>query len=492
MFEQWIHGKICQATGKSSVTRSDIESYQLQRLNDTICYARENSPFYRDLLTDVAEISSLAEISRIPFTNPLDLEQSPYKLLCVSTGGIARVFSHFTTGTMSGRPKKIFFTYNDADAIVDSMAAIMETVIDGVGLKTSGCKVHIFLPNNGPPMSMAGLISRGVEQLNGIPIVGDCTAMTLEQIEQIEKTKPDMLMGSAFRIWRITQESRESHDLASIGVKAIFVTSEYLSSAMRGRLEEYWQAEVFHHYGMTEPGFVIGVECAAHNGFHFNETQLLFEVVDPETGQVLGDGQEGELVFTTLQRDGMPLIRYRTGDVACLRREPCGCGATTLMRIGTLPKRVGLVVKIGDSEQIYTSLFDEVLYQIPELIDYRVFISNDGGKDNLTCKVEMLGGSPGTEERALQRQFKEDTIINACHSREGGNPEMRVESWIPDQVRNDISHLVDELIGRILTIQPIKKSVESGLLAQPKIELVERGVLRRGGRRMKRRIVDER
>ena len=446
-FENWIHDKVRQTAGKSEVTRSDIEDYQLQRLNDTVCYCKANSPFYRDLLADVAEIGSLAEISRIPFTNPLDLEQSPYKLLCVSTGGIARVFSHFTTGTMSGRPKKIFFTYNDADAIVDSMAAIMETVIDGVGLKTSGCKVHIFLPNNGPPMSMAGLISRGVEQLGGIPIVGDCTAMTPEQINSIEEAKPDMLMGSAFRIWRITQETRESHDLAGIGVKAVFVTSEYLSGAMREKLEEYWQAEVFHHYGMTEPGFVIGVECRAHDGFHFNETQLLFEVVDPETGQVLKDGQEGELVFTTLQRDGMPLIRYRTGDVASLCREACGCGATTLTRIGILPRRVGLIVNIGQDEPIYTSLFDEVLYQIPELIDYRKFVSKDGDMDMLNCKAEVLEIPSDIEGRVLQK---------------------------------------------LLTLPPIQKSVESGLLTQPTIELVERGVLRRGGRRMKRRVVDNR
>lgn len=446
-FENWIHDQICQATGKSNITRSDIESYQLQRLNDIICYTRENSPFYRDLLADVAEIRSLDEIDRIPFTNPLDLEQSPYKLLCVSTGGIARVFSHFTTGTMSGRPKKIFFTYNDADAIVDSMAAIMATVIDGAGLKTSGCKAHIFLPNNSPPMSMAGLISRGVEQLGGTPVAGDCTAMTPEQIHAIEEARPDLLMGSAFRIWRITQESRDTHNLPGIGVKAIFVTSEYLSKAMRNRLEDYWQAEVFHHYGMTEPGFVIGVECRVHDGFHFNETQLLFEVVDPETGQVLGDGEEGELVFTTLQRDGMPLIRYRTGDVASLRREPCGCGASTLTRIGTLPKRVGLIVKIGEGEQIYTSLFDEVLYQIPELIDYRIFIDRDGDMNTLNCKVEVLGNPSDIEERVLLQ---------------------------------------------LLTIQPIQKSVDSGIMTQPAIEMVERGVLRRGGRRMKRRVVDNR
>jgi len=459
-FEQWIHNKIRQSfaedaeyrqfAGKAAVndiTRNDIESFQLYRLNRTLWYVADNSPFYRDLLDGIGEIKSLDDLPKIPFTNPLDLEQSPYKLLCVSIGGIARVFSHFTTGTMSGRPKKIFFTYNDADAIVDSMSAIMQTVMSGAGLETENSTVHIFLPNNGPPMSMAGLISRGVEQLGGTPVVGDCTAMTPEQIQAIEEARPDMLMGSAFRIWRITQEARETHDLANIGVKAVFITSEYLSSPMRQRLEECWQAEVFHHYGMTEPGFVIGVECRAHEGFHFNETQLLFEVVDPDTGRVLEDGKEGELVFTTLQRDGMPLIRYRTGDVACLLREPCGCGASTLTRIGTLPKRVGLIVDIGDGEQIYTSLLDEALYEIPELIDYRVFISRDGDTDFMNCKVEVLGEPSDIEERMLQQ---------------------------------------------LLAIPPVRRCVKAGLLAQPTVELVGRGILRRGGRRMKRRIVDNR
>ncbi len=446
-FENWIHNKISQATGKSNITRIDIESYQLQRLNDTVRYCKENSPFYRDLLIDITEIDSLDEIGRIPFTTSEDLSKQPYRLLCLSQSQIARTFCHFTTGTMTGRPKKIFFTYNDADAIVDSMAAIMETVLDGVGLKPNECKVHIFLPNNGPPMSMAGLISRGVAQLGGIHVVGDCTAMTPEQIAQIEETKPDMLMGSAFRIWRITQESRESHDLASIGVKAIFVTSEYLSQAMRERLECYWQAKVFHHYGMTEPGFVIGVECNAHNGFHFNETQLLFEVINPKTGETMEDGQEGELVFTTIQRDGMPLIRYRTGDIASLDRDICGCGASSLTKIGVLPKRVGLIVNIGDGEEIYTSLFDEALYQIPELIDYRIFIEKNGAADTLICKAEVLGDDSGIEERILQY---------------------------------------------LLTIEPVQRCMDSGSMVQPSIEIVERGVLRRGGRRMKRRVVDDR
>jgi phenylacetate-CoA ligase len=460
IFEEWIHNRIRdtfnidtefrQFTGKKDleeVTRQDIENFQFFRLRKTIDYASNKSTFYRDLDTKIGEIRSSDDLSKIPFTDPEDLAQSPYKLLCISMSQIARIFSHTTTGTTTGRLKKVFFTHKDADAIIESMAAIMSTVLESAGLDRKGRVVQIFLPNNGPPFSIAGLIAKGAEKFGGVPVIGDCAATTEDQIKSIEKAKPDMLMGSAFRIWRITQEASISCNLAKIGVKTVFITSEYLSKPMRERLEDVWHAEIFHHYGMTEPGFAIGVECHAHNGFHFNEVDLLFEVVDPETGEILKGEEEGELVLTTLNREGMPLIRYRTGDVASLIRRPCQCGASTLVRIGSIPKRVALIVDIGEHEKIYTSLFDEALYQIPDLVDYRVFISRENGKDSLICKVEVL---------------------------ESG------------------AKIGKQVARQMLTIPPIRKSIEAGFLTQPEIETVDRGVLRRGGRSIKRRIVDNR
>jgi phenylacetate-CoA ligase len=459
-FEEWIHNRIKdtfnndpefrQFTGKKDLTevsRKDIEAYQIYRLRKTIEYSSANSSFYRDLNTRIGEIRSYDDLSKIPLTDPQDLAQSPYKLLCISMSQIARIFSHTTTGTTTGRLKKVFFTHKDAEAIIDSMSVIMSTVFESAGLDRKGRVVQIFLPDNGPPFSIAGLIAKGAEKFGGIPVIGNCAANTELQIQSLENTKPDMLMGSAFRIWRITQEASASHDPAEVGVKAIFITSEYLSKAMRKRLEHVWQAEVFHHYGMTEPGFAIGVECMAHDGFHFNETDLLFEVVDPGTGEVIRDETEGELILTTLNREGMPLIRYRTGDVAALIRRPCRCGAATLIRIGNIPKRVALITEIGDREKIYTSLFDEVLYQIPDLVDYRIFLSKDNGKDNMLCMVEIQGDRDEIEERVT---------------------------------------------SQLLTIPPVRKSIAAKLLAQPGIEIVDKGVLRRGGRSLKRRIVDNR
>jgi phenylacetate-CoA ligase len=454
--EEWVHAKIRSDSSfsplspvdpTSPLTRQDLERYQLFRLNKMLAYVSENSAFYRGYASRVGHIGSFAEMARVPFTTGEHLAQDPYRLLCVSLGGVARIFSHFTTGTISNRPKKIFFTQYDADRIIDSMAAILGTVLDASGLGRAGSRVQIYLPDKGPPLSMARLIAHGVDQIGGIGLIGECYASTEEQIRSIKEVKPDMIMGSAFRIWRMTQEASIDHDLARLGVKVIFVTSEYLSRAMRDRLQATWNCQVFHHYGMTEPGFAIGIECQEHAGFHFNEADLFFEVVDPETGEILPDGEEGELVFTSLDREGMPLIRYRTGDISRLIGEPCKCGASTLKRISTLPKRLELIHQVGIGESIYSSLFDEALYGIPDLVDYRIFLSRNNGRDTLTCKIETL-----PNDGTVARQVEE----------------------------------------HLLSIGPINRAVVGGMMAKPIIQQAERGTLRRGGRSLKRKIVDER
>jgi len=454
--EEWVHTKIRNDSEFAShspvdltkpLTRSDLERYQLFRVNKMLAYVSENSAFYRDYASRVGQIGSLAEMARIPFTTAEHLAQDPYKLLCVSLTGVARIFSHFTTGTISNKPKKIFFTQYDAERIIDSMAAILGTVLDTSGLGRAGSRVQIYLPDKGPPLSMARLIAHGMEQIGGTGLIGECYVSTEEQIQSIKDAKPDMIMGSAFRIWRMTQEAKVDYDLAQLGVKVIFVTSEYLSQAMRDRLQATWNCQVFHHYGMTEPGFAIGIECQEHAGFHFNEADLFFEVVDPETGKILPDGEEGELVFTSLDREGMPLIRYRTGDISRLIGEPCKCGASTLKRISTLPKRLELVHQVGTGESIYSSLIDEALYGIPDLVDYRLFLSRNDGLDALTCKIETLPNN-GTVAR-------------------------QVEEYL-------------------LSIGPISRAVLGGTMAKPVIQHAERGTLRRGGKSLKRKIVDER
>lgn len=426
------------------IQRADIKTYQLYRIKRMVEFASQKSSFYKKHYANLKGIQSLKDIADIPLTDADDLRYQPYEMLCIGMNDIATTFSHATTGTTTGKPKRIFFALSDADLIVNSMEAVMQTVLEGKGCDS---KVHILLPNNGGALSIAGLIAQSVEKMGGYPVIGQCFVSTEEQIKAIKETKPDMIMGSAFRIWRMTQEARNYHDLAAIGVKKIFITSEYLSVPMRRYMEDFWQAKVYHHYGMSEPGFVIGIECEQHEGFHFNESDLYFEVIDPDTGQVIENEGEGELVLTTLNRAAMPLIRYRTGDIARLIRRPCRCGASTLIRIGKLPRRYALEVFIGANKKIFSSLFDEALHIIPELVDYRIFVSKENGKDLLECMAEVLGGKNADVEELLAKQ--------------------------------------------LATIPAVKESLDDGLL-DIRIGYAKRGELRRGGTSQKRRIKDNR
>lgn len=444
--EEFTSSCLKKVITEADVTLEILQCYQVFRVNRMLDYVREKSPFYKETLANISPIASLQDLRKLPFTNHEDLRGRPYRLLCVSQTNVARIFSHFTTGTL-GLPKRIFFSDKDIHRIVRSMAAITENVIEGVGLDPNGTRVGIYLPNNGRPLSMAEMIAEGTRLIGGNPYIGSCQDATADQIEEILTNKPDVLMGSAFRIWRITQVGREGHDLRQAGVKAVFITSEYLSSTMRVRLEKTWGAIVFHHYGMTEPGFAIGIECSCHNGFHYNEADLLFETVDPETGEPVGDGEEGELVFTSLAREAMPFIRYRTGDIASITKKACPCGSELLSRIGTLPKKIGLIHELGTGDKIYSSLFDEALYEVEDLIDYRIYLTREDGTDKLLCTAERLGDDP-TFIKRLEHQ--------------------------------------------LATIPPLTKAMEAGLLAAPTVELVPRETLRRGGMSLKRKIEDNR
>ncbi len=454
--EEWIHHRIRQA-GKEDpeyhrnireVTKQEIESFQLSSLRKVLAYVCERNSLYRDLFSGRGvtpdSIRSLSDLAKIPFAEISASAQSPYKFLCVSLEEVAQVFTLTSSGT-TGRPKKVFFTQRDAEMITDYMAAVLNTIAECAGLSPKGWVVQIFLPN-GTPMSHANLAKRGVEKMGGLGVIGSIAADTEKQIETIERTGPTMLIGSAFRIYRITQEAKQSHDLRRIGVKLLLITSEYLSNAMRKNLQDSWNAEVYHHYGMSEVGLAAAIECQSHDGFHFNEAEYLFEVVDPETGEPLKAGEEGELVVSTLSREGTPLIRYKTGDMASLTHKPCQCGASTLQTISKVNKRVKSIIPVGKAGKIYPSLFDEVLYTVPSLVDYRILLTRKGEKGCLICRVELSEN----------------------------------KSWNPRRIAQLISN-----------IPPIKESIKDGYLTEPQVELADRNDLKRRGR-VKQRIVDNR
>ena len=405
--ESWLHeiirkklredGEFRQWMGKEQlpqVTRADIDRYHLFLFRKSLDYAAKKSVFYRNLLEKtglrVEDIRSLADISRLPCTDPRDIAQNPYYFACIPLGDITHITTFNSSGT-TGPQKRVFFNDSDLERMVAYMAAGMKTVA------AEGDIVQVMLPSF-RPNDQADLLAQGVRRMGGRPVVTGIGLNPEEQLRSIDCEHPAVLFSTVSYLWRITQETCRQTDLRARGVKTLFVTSEYLAESMRRQMQNIWNCDVHVHYGLTEMGLGVAVECHAHEGYHFNEADLMVEVIDPDTGEVLGEDAEGELVFTTLNREAMPLIRYRTHDISRLIGSPCRCGASTLKRIAPVTRRRESIVRMG-SDELYPAAFDELLFSIPDIIDYQMTLSTGGDKEILTFKIEA--GSQDENFRSL-------------------------------------------------------------------------------------------
>jgi phenylacetate-CoA ligase len=388
----WIHSIVRRTLQSDAdrMTRADVEIYQQVKLRCMLQYVYENCSFYRERFHQAGlepkDIQDPISLSQFPLTEPQQIAEWPYRFLCISHAEIARVHTFVTSGT-TGPQKKIFWTQGDLERITDFMAAGIGTVAGRDDV------VQIFLPN-GRPYSQADLLYRGVNKFGATPVLSGMHLSASEHLDLLEKSRSTILFGYTNHLFRISQELQAAGDLSHKGVKVLFLAAEYLSDAMRRELETIWNCRIHTHYGLTEMGLGVAVECAAGNGYHFNEADLLLEIIDPLTGKPVADGQEGELVFTTLNREAMPLIRYRTRDISRKIQEPCACGAATLLKIDKVKKRLESIVTLAGGDEVYPTLFDDLLYEIPDLIDYRLTVIRSEAKDRFDFKIEMQSEGP--------------------------------------------------------------------------------------------------
>lgn len=387
--ESWIHHSVKKTlyvhNGSQSMAREQINKYHVVCLQKTLNYAYKRSDFYRKHFDDAGfrpeQFKSLADLAKIPFTEQEFLHNQPYKLLCISAGDVERVVTFTTSGT-TGPQKKVFFSSDDLNNIVKFMGIGLSHVING------GEAIVILLPDTGPN-GEARLLAKGASTIGAVPFIAGTAMDIWEQLELIQRVKPKVVFGSISRMYRVTQDGNPHYDLSGFGVRVIYVTSDFVSEALRRNMEKAWHAEVYVHYGMTEMGLGVAIECQSHDGYHFNEKDLMIEVIDPHSQEPVGFGQEGELVFTTLARHAMPLIRYRTHDLSRVTHNECLCGASTLLKIGKVCKRLMPVVALSQGVSIYPSMFDEVVYHVPEVVDYRITVNRNGKLEVLDLEVEV-------------------------------------------------------------------------------------------------------
>jgi phenylacetate-coenzyme A ligase PaaK-like adenylate-forming protein len=181
-------------------------------------------------------------------------------------------------------------------------------------------------------------------------------------------------------------------------------------------LENTWGCKVFNHYGATEMGLGGGVECEAHRGFHLREADMFFEIVNPETGEPVQDGEYGEVVFSTLTRRGMPLVRYRMGDRSRFIVGECPCG-TKLRTLEKVRGRFSGFVSVGD-EILKLPDFDEALFALSGLLNFSITVSGSAGEEALLIDTQMLTGEDSAREaeKALESVSSIKKFVRCHHN----------------------------------------------------------------------------
>ncbi|MEE0793874.1 MAG: DVU_1553 family AMP-dependent CoA ligase [Oscillospiraceae bacterium] len=375
-----------------------FDEYKLWQLKKTVRRVRTKSPFYRRLFEKAGvtedDLHSLADIAKLPFTFPADLAGTSYSLLCTSQGEVEKPVTFYSSGS-TGTKKRIFFSMADIQKILDFLPRGMNTVIG-----RDEARVLVFLQNS----QGRGIGSILAQSLNAFGMQGwtaDLQDSTDDILCATVEHKINVWFGDAITIYRATRVLEKQADLRSLGMQCIFITMSNIPQSMIDYLHSAWGCRVSTHYGLTESGWGLAVDCDVCPGYHYDELDHIVEVVDPETGGPVPEGQEGEVVLTNISRDCMPLIRYRTGDIATLTRSVCG---SHLMTLGHIRRR-----KEGATEYnghyIYPALFDEVLFSTDGLLDYRIFL--EGGRISLEVEVldEALFDAVGLKERLMALPF---------------------------------------------------------------------------------------
>ena len=367
----------------SMVDKKTFEAFRERRFIETVRHAYAKSRFYRTAFDRCGltprDIRGLNDLSKIPFTMAQDLAGANYEFLCISQGNVEKPVTYFSSGT-TGLQKRLYFSQADIREIQNFLAVGMRTVAD------PGETIQILLPNSSG-RGIGTILGAALQQNSMHAVVTDVFESSARQIEYTRRHKPSVWFGDAGVIYRITKEMEHATDLSRLGVRVLFLTMGYVADSMRTNLETIWGCRVLTHYGLTETGWGLAVECPAIRGYHYNEFGVIAEVIDPETGEPLPEGTEGELVFTTIGREAMPLLRYRSRDIAWLRRAPCACGCT-LDAIGTVAKRQEAVVLLPNGTEIYPAMFSDTLYSFENVVDYDICLHKKTDGPALIFQVE--------------------------------------------------------------------------------------------------------
>ena len=388
--------------------RKELEDIQLERLKQTVAHAYNNVPMYKKRLDDAkispADIRSLEDIRLLPFTNKSDLRDNyPFGMFAVPMKDVVRI--HASSGT-TGKPTVVGYTRNDLDMWSECVARLavaggatsdsMAQISFGYGLFTGALGLHY-----------------GLEKL-GATVIPISAGNTERQINIMRDFGTDLLVSTPSYAMYLAETAQKMGALKDIHLKVGLFGAEASTLELRTQLAERWGATVTHNYGLSEiigPG--VSGECYCHTGMHINEDYFYVEILDPATGEPMPEGEYGEVVITPLAKEALPILRYRTHDLACMLPGECPCGRTT-RRMSELRGRTDDMLVIR-GVNVFPSQIEGVLMGIKGIgPHYELVVTRQNYLDRLEVKVELVDESllaKWSELEALQHQIMHELRV---------------------------------------------------------------------------------
>ena len=366
-----------------TMSRSEIEKIQLERLKKLVRYCMDNIPFYNKRLTEAGvtddKIKCLEDIQYIPYTTKADIRDTyPFGLFGQPMKNIVRI--HASSGT-TGKPTVVGYTKNDIETWSDCMARLVTAagassddiiqIAFGYGLFTGALGLHY-----------------GLEKI-GATVVPTSSGNTEKQIMLMQDFQTTGLVSTPSYAQYIGETAKDMGVIDKLNLKLGLFGSEGCTEEMRTQIEKTLGLFATDNYGMSElmgPG--VSGECRERAGMHINEDHFLAEIIDPNTEEVLPKGSQGELVITTLTKEGIPMLRYRTKDITRINYEQCKCGRT-FARMDKIKGRSDDMLKIR-GVNVFPSQIESVLMTFDEIAPhYQLVITRKDFSDRLEVKVEL-------------------------------------------------------------------------------------------------------
>lgn len=403
-----------------TASREELDRIQTERLKEQVKHVYDNVPLYRERMDKAGvkpeDIQTLDDIRKLPFTSKQDLRDTyPYGMFAVPMSEVTRI--HASSGTTG---KQIVVGYTDGDLDIWDTCCARQLIAVGA---TNEDKVHV---SYGYGLFTGGLGLHGGSQKLGcttIPVSAGNTARQLTIMQDFGST----ILGCtpSYAMYLGESAVKAGIDTSKLPLRAGIFGAEPWTEEMRKNIEQTLNIKAYDIYGLTEicgPG--VAYECAEQKGMHVNEDHFIIEIINPETGEPVPDGQKGEIVFSSITKKAFPLLRFRTKDIGVITHEKCACGRTFVRMSKPLGRVDDMLIVRGVN--LFPSQIETVLLRMNHSPNYQIIVDRKGTLDSIEVRIEMNDEHFSDTTSDILRMEKE--LENEFKSSLGIKPKVKLVS----------------------------------------------------------------